>query len=70
MHYIHLHVAGDHNDTVVLTGFSKSTLHFEGKLSKGPRLYSFVYVKQHGRWLIVAEMTSDIPKGNAPWNTW
>ncbi len=69
-HYIDLHVFGDHNDTVVLTGFSKSILHFEGKLSSGPRLYAFVYVKQHGQWLIVAEMTSDIPKGKEPWNTW
>ena len=69
-HYIHLHVFGDHSDTVVLTGLSKSLLRVEGKLSSGPRLYAFVYVKQHGRWMIVAEMTSDIPKGNAPWNTW
>jgi hypothetical protein len=69
-HYIHLHVFGDHNDTVVLTGLSKSILHFEGKLSSGPRLYAFVFVKQHGQWQIVAEMTSDIPKGNAPWDTW
>jgi len=70
VHYIDLHVFGDHNDTVVLTGLSKSVLHFEGKMSYGPRLYSFVYVKQHGQWRIVAEMTSDIPKGNEPWNTW
>ncbi len=69
-HYIHLHVFGDHNDTVVLTGLSKSLLHVKGEMSSGPRLYSFVFVKQHGRWLIVAEMTSDIPKGNAPWDTW
>jgi hypothetical protein len=67
--YSHLHVFGDHSDTVVLTGLSKSILRFEGKVSSGPRLYAFVYVKQHGRWMIVAEMTSDIPKGNAPWNT-
>ncbi len=69
-HHIHLHVFGDHSDTVVLTGLSKSILRVEGKLSSGPRLYAFVYVKQHGQWQIVAEMTSDVPKGNAPWNTW
>jgi hypothetical protein len=69
-HYIHLHVFGDHNDTVVLTGLSKSILSVKGKMSYGPRLYDFVFVKQHGQWRIVAEMTSDIPKGNEPWNTW
>jgi hypothetical protein len=69
-HYIHLYVFGDHNDTVVLTDFSKSALRFEGKMSYGPRLNASVFVRQHGRWLMVANQTSDIPKGNAPWNTW
>ena len=32
-HYIHLHVFGDHNDTVVLTGLSKSILQVKGKVS-------------------------------------
>jgi hypothetical protein len=68
--YIHLHVFGDHDDTVVLTGLSKSILRFEGKMSYGPRLNASVFVRQHGRWLMVANQTSDIPKGNAPWNTW
>jgi hypothetical protein len=68
--HIHLHVFGDHNDTVVLTGLSKSILRVEGKMSSGPRLNASVFVRQHGRWLMVAEMTSDIPKGNAPWDTW
>ena len=69
-HYVHLFVFGDHNDTVILTDFSKSALRFEGKMSYGPRLAVSVYVRQHGRWRMVANQTSDIPKGNAPWDTW
>ncbi len=69
-HYIHLYVFGDHNDTVILTDFSKSALRFEGKMSYGPRMNASVFVRQHGRWLMVANQTSDVPKGNAPWNTW
>jgi hypothetical protein len=69
-HYIHLYVFGDHNDTVILTDLSKSVLRLNGKLSYGPRLNASVFVRQRGQWRMVANQTSDIPKGYAPLNKW
>ena len=56
-------VARVYGNTVVLTGHSTSILRYKGKLSKGPRLFTFVWVKQDGRWQLVAGHVSDIPKG-------
>jgi hypothetical protein len=55
-------------NTVVMTGHSTTTLRYKGKISKGPRLFSFVFVKLNGQWQIVSQHISDIPKGDAPWN--
>jgi hypothetical protein len=63
---IHLQAFGA--NTVVMTGHSTTTLRYKGKLSKGPRLFSFVFVKLNGQWQIVSQHISDIPKGDAPWN--
>ena len=56
-------VARVYGNTVVLTGHSTSILRYRGKLSKGPRLFTFVWVKQDGRWKLAAGHVSDIPKG-------
>jgi len=50
-------------NTVIMTGYSTSILRHKGRLSKGPRLFTFIYVKQDGRWQAVAEDVFDIPKG-------
>jgi hypothetical protein len=50
-------------NTVIRTGYSRTILRHRGKLSKGPRLFTFIYVKQDGRWQAVAEDVFDIPKG-------
>jgi len=55
-------------NTVVMTGHSDTILEYKGKLSKGPRLFTFVFVKLDGKWQIVSQHISDIPKGEAPWN--
>ena len=55
-------------NTVVMTGHSDTILEYKGKLSKGPRLFTFVFVKLDGKWQIVSQHISDIPKGDAPWN--
>ena len=63
---IHLEAFGP--NTVVMTGRSTTVLEYKGRLSKGPRLFSFVFVKLNGRWQIVSQHISDIPEGDAPWN--
>jgi hypothetical protein len=50
-------------NTVIRTGYSTTILKHQGKLSKGPRLFTFIYVKQDGRWQVVAEDVFDIPDG-------
>jgi Domain of unknown function (DUF4440) len=50
-------------NTVIRTGYSTTVLRHRGKLSKGPRLFSFVYIKRDGQWQIVAEDVFDIPNG-------
>jgi hypothetical protein len=55
-------------NTVVMTGHSATVLRYKGELSKGPRLFTFVFVKLNGGWQIVSQHISDIPKGDAPWN--
>jgi ketosteroid isomerase-like protein len=47
---IKVHVFGD---TVVLTGYSTSTVHYKGKETHGPRWFTNVYVKQDGQWRLV-----------------
>ena len=48
-------------NTVILTGRSKSTVEYKGKISKGPRLFTQVYVKLDGRWQLVSHQVSDVP---------
>lgn len=50
-------------DTVIRSGYSRTLLKDRGRLSKGPRLFSFVYVKHNGQWQIAAEDVFDIPNG-------
>jgi ketosteroid isomerase-like protein len=50
-------------NTVIRTGYSTTILRHQGRLSKGPRLFTFVYVKRDGQWQVVAEDVFDIPKG-------
>lgn len=50
-------------NTVIRTGYSTTILRHRGRLSKGPRLFTFVYVKQDGHWQFVAMDVFDIPKG-------
>jgi ketosteroid isomerase-like protein len=58
-HYdIHVHVYGN---TVILTGRSRSTVEYKGKISKGPRLFTQVYIKLDGRWQLVSHQVTDVP---------
>ena len=58
-HYdIHAYV---YTNTVILTGRSKSTVEYKGKISKGPRLFTQVYVKLDGRWQLVSHQVTDVP---------
>jgi len=54
-------------NTVVMTGHSDTILQYRGRLSKGPRLFTFVFVKLNGKWQIVSQHISDIPEGDGPW---
>ena len=56
-------LARAYGNTVVLTGHSTTVLRYNGKASRGPRLFTFVWVKQGGRWEVVSGHISDIPKG-------
>jgi hypothetical protein len=54
-------------NTVVMTGHSDTVLQYRGRLSKGPRLFTFVFVKLNGKWQIASQHISDIPEGDGPW---
>ncbi len=56
--------------TVVMTGHDVSVLQYKGKLSKSPRLFTEVYVKQHGQWQAVTWLTSDVNSMGAPLPSW
>lgn len=49
-------------NTVVVTGTSRSTVLFNGKVSHGPRKYTRVFVKQNGTWQLVAQHVSLVAK--------
>jgi hypothetical protein len=49
-------------NTAVMTGHSTSILDYKGKLYNAPRLFTSVYVKMGGRWLLVAHHVSELPK--------
>ena len=51
------------NGTVVLTGHSTSEVHYNGKISYGPRWYTNVYVRQpDGQWQLVVHSVVDQPQ--------
>lgn len=52
---IRSHVYGD---TVVLTGYSRSRIEANGKISTGPRRFTNVYVKVDGRWQLVVHQVT------------
>ena len=54
---IHLRVYGN---TVLLSGRSRSTLQYKGKVSKGPRRFTNVYVKEDGQWRIVDHHVTNV----------
>lgn len=56
---IRLYVFGN---TVVLNGISTATLEYKGKISRGPRRFTNVYVKQGGQWRLVAHSVSNFAK--------
>lgn len=51
-----------YGNMAVLTGRSTSVLHDGGKLSAGPRRFTHIYVKQDGRWRLVAHQVTDVAK--------
>lgn len=57
---VKLYVFGD---TVVMSGHSRSVIYYRGEISKGPRLFTLVLVKEHGRWQAVTWQIADIPNG-------
>jgi len=50
-------------DTVTVTGRSLSTLHYEGKISRGPRRFLLVFKKIDGDWKLIAHFVSLVPAG-------
>jgi hypothetical protein len=49
----HVHIFN--GDTVVLTGVSHSKVIFNGKVSNTPRKFTRTFVKQNGKWMLVAQ---------------
>jgi ketosteroid isomerase-like protein len=49
-------------NTVVLRGTSMSTVLFHGKKSEGPRKFTRVFLKQDGKWLLIAQHVSLVEK--------
>ncbi len=50
-------------NTVIVSDISTSTLRYEGKASKGPRMSMLAWVKLDGRWQMAAHHVSDIEGG-------
>jgi hypothetical protein len=51
-----------YGNTVVLTGRSIGTFHYNGKVSEGPRRFTNIYVKLDGRWQLVSHQSTDVAK--------
>jgi uncharacterized protein (TIGR02246 family) len=51
-----------YGNTVVLTGRSTGTFHYNDKVSDGPRRFTNVYVKLDGRWQLVAHQSTNVAK--------
>jgi hypothetical protein len=49
-------------NTVVLRGTSMSTVLFHGRKSEGPRKFTRVFVKQDGKWFLIAQHVSLVEK--------
>lgn len=49
-------------NTVVVRGTSTSTVLFHGKKSEGPRSFMRVFLKQDGKWLLIAQHVSLVQK--------
>jgi hypothetical protein len=58
--HVRLVVVG--STTIVVTGMSYSNLTYQGKVSKGPRMFAEVWVKLDGRWQMVAHHVSDVER--------
>lgn len=58
-----LHVYGN---TVILTGVSKSLVHYHGKLIRTPRQFMQVYIKEGGQWLMVAHHANFVSVNGLP----
>jgi ketosteroid isomerase-like protein len=56
---VRLHIYGT---TVVVTGVSTSTYHYNGKAFVGSRRFTNVWVKQGGRWLLAVHHVTPIAK--------
>jgi hypothetical protein len=48
-------------DTVVVMGRSTSTLHYQNKISKGPRRFELVFVKLNGDWKLAGHFVALVP---------
>jgi len=48
-------------DTVVMMGRSTSTLHYNDKVSHGPRRFEVVFVKMNGTWKLVGHFVALVP---------
>ena len=59
----HVRLVAFGDNMVVLTAHSTSILHFGGRLSKGPRLATAVFVKMDGRWQQVVHAIGDLEDG-------
>jgi hypothetical protein len=49
-------------DTVIVMGRSTSTLHYQNKISNGPRRFELVFVKIDGSWKLAGHFVALVPK--------
>jgi ketosteroid isomerase-like protein len=59
----HIRLVAFGGNTVVVSGRSISNKHYEGKVFNGPRVFVVVWIKQGGRWHLVAHFVADAPNG-------
>lgn len=50
-----------YGDTVIVMGRSTSSLHYQGKTSRGPRRFELVYVKIDGTWKLAGHFVALVP---------
>jgi hypothetical protein len=59
----HIRLIAFGENTVVVTGHSSSTLHYNGKVDTADRVFGDTWVKLNGRWQQVEHCVASVPNG-------